>query len=135
MDSSAGYIHFFKKGHAIGANAIPYNSIDIPFRHAGANMLITARVNGIAIDCIFDTGASCVLFGTNHLSFLGLSIPSDAKVGMSSGVGGSTPCYAFPVNTLEVGDLKKNNFEITVSGMPQSVPLIGQSLFLATGNM
>ncbi len=129
MDSSAGYIHFFKKGHAAGANAIPYNSIDIPFRHAGTNMLITAKVNGIPIDCIFDTGASSVLFGANHLAQLGLQVPSDAKTGMTGGVGGAVPVYAFPVRTLEVGDLRKSNFEILVSGGFQSVPLIGQAFF------
>jgi len=129
MDSRAGYIHFFKKGHAAGANALPYNSIDIPFRHIGANMLITARVNGVPIDCIFDTGASSVLFGANHLRQLGLHVPSDARVGMSGGVGGGMMVYGFPVNTLEVGDLRKSNFEVSVSSIPQSVPLIGQSFF------
>src|SRR5262249_34147634 len=114
MDSRAGYIHIFKKGAGARANAVPYNSIDIPFRKYGQNMLITAKINGIPIDCLFDTGAGVTLIGVNHLGQLGLTIPSDAKMAISSGVGGSTSAYMFNVNSLEVGDLRKSNFEIMV---------------------
>jgi hypothetical protein len=48
---------------------------------------------------------------------------------MSGGVGGAMMVYSFPVRTLEVGDLRKSNFEISVSSLPQSVPLIGQAFF------
>ena len=129
MDSRAGYIHFFKKGHKSSANAVPYNSIDIPFRRSGNNMAITAKINGVPLECLFDTGAFGVLLGINQLDEVGLAVPYGAKMARTGGVGGSVPTYFFPVNTFEVGDLKKTNFEIAVSAFPQSIPLVGQSFF------
>ncbi|MBS2009373.1 MAG: aspartyl protease family protein [Cyanobacteria bacterium SZAS TMP-1] len=129
MDSRAGYIHFFKKGHKSSANAVPYNSIDIPFHRMGKNMAITAKINGVPLECLFDTGAFGVLLGVNQMDEVGLTIPAGCKVGRTGGVGGLIPTYFFPVNTFEVGDLKKTNFEIAVSAVPQSIPLVGQSFF------
>jgi len=70
-----------------------------------------------------------VLLGANHLDQVGLTVPYGAKIMGTGGVGGAIPTYFFPVNTFEVGDLKKTNFEIAVSVIPQSIPLIGQSFF------
>jgi clan AA aspartic protease (TIGR02281 family) len=129
MDSRAGYIHFFKKGHKSSANALPYNSIDIPFRHIGKNMLITAKINGMPIDCIFDTGAFGVLLGMNHITQMGIHFPPGTMVGKSSGVVGSMTTYFFPIDSIEVGDIKKTNFGIAVSATSQAIPLLGQSFF------
>jgi len=129
MDSRAGYIHFFKKGHSASANAIPYNSIDIPFHRVGTNMVVEAKINGNSIECFFDTGAFGVLLGMNHIMQLGIHFPAETRVGSSGGVGGSMTTYFFPVDTIEVGGLKKTNFNIAVSKTPQMMPLLGQSFF------
>src|SRR5208283_4812966 len=126
IDNSAGYIHFFRKGHNSSASAIPYNSIDIPFRNEGNNMVISGKVNGIPQEFFFDTGANSCHFSMMHLFSLGLHIPQDAMVGASLGVAGSSRIFSFPVDSIEVGDLKKTNFRITVSGDMIPYPLLGQ---------
>ncbi len=129
IDNRAGYIHFFKKGHNSAASAIPYNSIDIPFHNAGNNMVVRGKVNGRDQDFFFDTGANGCHFSTMHLAALGIRIPSDAQMGYSIGVAGRSLTWMFPVDTIEVGDLKKTNFRISVSQDMVPYPLLGQSFF------
>jgi predicted aspartyl protease len=129
IDNSAGYIHFFRKGHTSSASAIPYNSIDIPFRNEGNNMVISGKINGHNQEFFFDTGASSCHFSMYNLINLGIRIPPDAMVGASMGVGGLSRTFLFPVDSIEVGDLKKTNFRITVSSDMLPYPLLGQTFF------
>jgi clan AA aspartic protease (TIGR02281 family) len=129
IDNRAGYIHFFAKGHNSSASAIPYNSIDIPFRNFGTNMVITGKVNGRSQDFFFDTGAATVHFSYDHLRQLGIRIPVGSPYTYMRGVGGSSKAYMFNVDTLEVGDLRKTNFAVYASGDSIEFPLLGQSFF------
>ena len=129
IDNRAGYIHFFGKGNNSTASAIPYNSIDIPFRNVGNNMVISGKVNGRAQDFFFDTGANGIHFGMTHIKQLGLRIPYDAMIGYSTGIGGRSRNYIFNVDTIEVGDLRKTNMRVSVSYDQLPFPLLGQSFF------
>lgn len=92
-------------------------------------MVVTAKINGMPIDCYFDTGAFGVLFGMNQIVQLGIHFPPGTRVGKSGGVVGTMTTYFFPIDSIEVGDIKKTNFDIAVSATAQSMPLLGQSFF------
>jgi predicted aspartyl protease len=125
--SGNNYIHIMRPNAKSASRSIPFNTVDIPFRRVGNELYIEAKVNGVPMTAIFDTGAAHCLFDLRQLASSGISIPRDAGVGMVSGVGGGRLAYSFRVDSLALGDVVKRNFEITASDT--GVSLIGQSFF------
>jgi clan AA aspartic protease (TIGR02281 family) len=126
VDSSAGVIHFQKKG---SRSYEAMDTINIPFRTQGREMLVTARVNGRDCEMIFDTGAHNNIFPIAIWQRLGLQIPSDAHQTMAGGVGGMARGFSFNADRIELGAVMKTNVPVMVieSGLPY--PLLGQEFF------
>jgi predicted aspartyl protease len=126
IDTTAGVIHFRKKG---SRNREAYDTINIPFTEAGNNIVVTAKVNGIECPMFFDTGAFGNLFSFGVWRQMGLSIPSDAEMVVTKGVGGFARGYRFKVGRIELGSIIKTNVEVVVSQSAPPIPLLGQTFF------
>lgn len=121
------YIHIFRPGAATAKKSIPYNTIDIPFRRVGNELVVTAKVNGLDLPAYFDTGAYGCMLDSGQMYAAGLRIPRDASPCSFSGMGGKKLGYRFRVESFALGDVVKRNFEVTASSTGMS--LIGQDFF------
>lgn len=132
IDNGSGFITFSKKPRP-GMASHSYESTDviaIPYESMGDNMIVKAKVNGRAFPMIFDTGAFSICFSLPQAKALGINIPSDARMLMTSGAGGAVPAYEFPIDRLELGPLIKTNIKIVVNASNTPVlPLLGQPFY------
>lgn len=101
--------------------------VDNPF---GNNMTyVTGYLNGKKVDhMLFDTGAEMVLFGRNHLRDLGIPEPTGPATSTVKGVGGSQDAWRMQVD-LQVGNIQRRNFTITVQQQMNAAPLLGQNFY------
>ncbi len=101
------------------------------FENAGNNLLVDVYINNRPIKMFFDSGASEIALGKNHLRELGIRPPEGPPDGASRGVGsgGIQPTWKMNV-TIKVGQIERTNFPITVQeDMPVEHPLLGQTFF------
>lgn len=131
IEKSGETILFQKKGTTKGSSL--YNaSLDtnaVPFKREGNEMLVQVEINGKPIWSYFDTGASAVTLPKEALTQLSLTVPSDARQTMHSGVGGKVRGLSFPVQRIKLGPIEKYNFELHVIDQSLPHPLVGQTLF------
>lgn len=131
IEKNGETILFQKRGTTKGSSL--YNaSLDtnaVPFKREGNEMLVQVEIDGKAIWSYFDTGASSVTLPKEALTQLSLTVPSDARQTMHSGVGGKVRGLSFPVRRIKLGPIEKFNFELHVIDQSLPHPLIGQSLF------
>lgn len=131
IDKNAGTINLVKNSTASSRRttyASSYNTV--PFKRlSGGGILVTAQVNGHPIEMLFDTGAQGCLFSSGHMKQLGIRIPDDAHEDMDRGVGGATRTRKFPINSIRLGPVEKNNIVIGVTDIPFGEPLLGQTFF------
>ena len=134
IDKNAGTINLVKNetatsqasrhgGYVSSANTVPFR------RLKGGGILVTAQVNGHPIEMLFDTGAQGCLFSSGQMKQLGIRIPDDAQEDMDRGVGGATRTRKFPINSIRLGPVEKNNIMIGVTDIPFGEPLLGQTFF------
>jgi predicted aspartyl protease len=123
IDTATGVIHLRKKG-VRSVEAL--DTINIPFKVAGREMLVDARVNGRQCVMIFDTGSFNNIFTAATWSQLGLSIPADARMVSTGGVGGSSKGFLFRADKIELGGVMKVNPEVVVLESGPPYPLLGQ---------
>lgn len=132
IDPEKMEVVFHKKGSRRGGVAVqPRGTIDIPFRNGpGGHIIVVAQINGKNCEMYFDTGADSVCLGMKHLKALGLSIPENARQGLSHGVAGDTITWSFPIDKMKLGKLEKEDFTISVAeSTKMDYPLLGQSFF------
>jgi clan AA aspartic protease (TIGR02281 family) len=101
------------------------------FENSGNNLVVDVYINNRPIKMFFDSGASDIALGKNHLRELGIAPPEGPPVGASRGVGdgGAQATWAMKVN-VKVGQIERTNFPITVQeNMPTEHPLLGQTFF------
>ncbi len=134
IDKNAGTINLVKNetataqasrhgGYVSSANTVPFK------RLSGGGILVTAQVNGRPMEMLFDTGAQQCLFSSHQVKQLGIHIPEDARDDASRGVGGATHTKNFPINSIRLGPVEKNNIMIGVTEIPFGEPLLGQNFF------
>ncbi len=129
IDNSANYIKFSNKSRKV-ANEPTYNSIDVPFRMVNNNMIVEGKVNGIPCEMNFDTGASKCAFSIYDSRRLGyFKAVSEVSVEYANAVGGIAKNYAFNIDCIELGPIKKVNVPVWLSEEYAGYPLIGQSFF------
>ncbi|MBP6351471.1 MAG: aspartyl protease family protein [Candidatus Obscuribacter sp.] len=127
LSSGSDYVHLFKKGAGSASRSIPFNTINIPFRRVGNEMYVTATVNGMPLQMIFDTGAGPILIDSSAVAMLGIPIPHEYQVGMIGGVGGGRQAMIFKIDSLKLGEVEKRNIEVCVASV--GVSLLGQNFF------
>ncbi|MDR3612556.1 MAG: retroviral-like aspartic protease family protein [Candidatus Obscuribacterales bacterium] len=127
IDAAAGVIRFTKAGSPAAAGG--YDSIDVPYKSVGQEMLVQAKVDGHDCPMFFDTGAFTNLFPARVWVGMGLSIPSNAERIQTGGVGGNAPGFKFRINRLELGAVSKSGVEVVVADTQIPFPLLGQEFF------
>jgi predicted aspartyl protease len=127
LSGTADYIHIFSKGSKTAGRSIPMDTIDIPFTKLGNNLLVTAKINGLELPMLFDTGATNTLVGARTAAMLGLRPTGEYMVGSMGGVGANSPVIEFNVDSIALGDVVKRNVLIWVGG--SGACLLGQNFF------
>jgi clan AA aspartic protease (TIGR02281 family) len=98
----------------------------------GTAFIVRAQINGRPIDMNFDTGASTIALGKNHLAQLGLPpIPHNQEPsGFSSGVGSAGLNKIWDIRAdLKLGDFVIKNCPMMVQEYLSGDPLLGQTAF------
>jgi clan AA aspartic protease (TIGR02281 family) len=122
----SGTITFVKRG-AASANQDGYS---VPFKRDGNNMVVNVDVCGKNVPMYFDTGAAGITFTYQQCKEFGISIPEDASPMRSSGVGGTTPGFAFSVSRIRLGPIDKSDVQMTaIESAAMRHPLLGQTYF------
>jgi clan AA aspartic protease (TIGR02281 family) len=130
IDDASSTISFTKNGTGKSSASIGGSSLSVPFRWKTRHMIVDAKINGKPYPCIFDTGAHGICFSKKALKDLNMSVPTDATMGHSSGIGGTTTDWRFCVDSISLGPIVKKDIEISVveeTGVDE--PLIGQTFF------
>lgn len=132
IDNGGGFIKFAKKPRA-GMTTHSFEPIDViavPYEPLGDNMIVQAKVNGVPYRMIFDTGSFAICFSALQAAELGIRIPSDARMMVTSGAGGRVMAYTFNLPRLELGPICKTNIPIVVNQADTPVlPLLGQPFY------
>lgn len=99
---------------------------------AGISFMVRVMVNNRPIEMVFDTGASSIVFGKNHLGQLGIAPPPANRPPdfHASGVGnsGGLPCWRMKAD-VKVGDMLIPDCPISVMEHLPTDPLLGQTFF------
>lgn len=130
IDDSSGQIVFRKRTASPRITA--RGTIDIPFKidPDGRHMLVDTLVNGKPYVMIFDTGADSVCFTFNDFKKLGILTPDGPPAGISRGVKGDTPTWLVSLDSLKVGKVNREGFQVSlISDATMEHPLLGQSFF------
>lgn len=102
----------------------------VPFTRQGNLMVVQVQINGRTIPMCLDTGATNTQFTKEQLAQANVTIPANAEVGQSHGVGGSTSTLIFPVSRVKMGPIEKSQFPIqVVATAVMPYPLLGQDFF------
>jgi predicted aspartyl protease len=130
IDDASSTISFTKNGSGKTSASMGGSSLSVPFRWKTRHMIVDAKINGKPYPCIFDTGAHGICFSKKALKDLNMSVPADATMGRSAGIGGTTTDWRFCVDSISLGPIVKKDIEISVveeTGVEE--PLIGQTFF------
>lgn len=128
IDNASGRINFTKPGAQ--SEYMPVDSIDIPFRREGNNLVVMTKINGVNVPMFFDTGAQGTLFTAQALNATGGRGFELLGYGTSSGVGGSHQVEVYKVDTVELGPIRQSKMRVTVdSSLPVPYGLLGQDFF------
>jgi predicted aspartyl protease len=126
IDYGAKSILFTRKNAVVASNV----GVSVPFVREGNEMVVMAEVNGRPYEMYFDTGAMGCAFTASDIKALNITVPEDAHVGTSIGVGGATRSVFFPINRLKLGPIEKRNMEISVvEAANMGRPLLGQTFY------
>jgi predicted aspartyl protease len=125
IDTSAGVIHFYKKG---GHNSEGFDTMNVPFVQKGNELEVVVSINGHQTTAFFDTGAGLTMFPLTTLASMGIRVPSNATPVSIGGVGGAGIAFRFPVERVALGAVQKSNMEI-VASPSCPIALIGQDFF------
>ena len=106
------------------------NEAKIYFTRERDSLMVDTEVNNRSMKMVFDTGASSCVLGKNHLQQLNITPPSGGPTGAVVGVGSSgvVPTWNLPVR-LKVGNIVRDNFQVTVQDYLPTDPLLGQTFF------
>jgi len=128
VDNASGRINFSKPGAT--SEYIPNDTINIPFKRSGNNLVVTAKVNGAPVPLFFDTGAQGTLFNSRALSASGGQGFRLIGYGTASGVGGSHRVQVYQVDSIELGPIRQSGMRVTVdNALPVPYGLLGQDFF------
>jgi len=100
----------------------------IPFTDRAGIKFVTVLINGVPIEFIFDTGANSVVLNNDALQRIGITQYSTAKKVQSYTAGGMVEGYILRLNSIQAGNILKNNYDIAY--VPSSTAnLLGASFF------
>jgi hypothetical protein len=100
----------------------------IPFTEREGLKYVTARINGVPMELVFDTGSNSIVLNSAALQSLGMMEFDATRKLQSHTAGGVVEGYLLRVNSFMVGSILKNNYDIAY--IPSSTKsLFSPSLF------
>lgn len=100
----------------------------IPFDERNGIKYVTAYINGVPIELIFDTGANKVVLNSDGLLYIGVKEFDDTRKRQAHTAGGVTEGYIIKINSIRVGNIQKNDYDVAY--IPSSTKnLLGASFF------
>lgn len=136
VDDSSRSVILRKKGGVAANDAGRQRAaaIAIPFEFEGNSIMVNTRINGKPYKMNFDTGASNISFSRGDFQKLGLDIPADARVGISSGIAGDIRSYSFNIDSIvlvgEKTSIKRENLPVNVTESTRPCALLGQTFYM-----
>jgi len=115
-------------------------AVTIPFEFDGNVAYVMAKVNGIDVKFLLDTGCSTVLMTSAELYYLHHMGKMDVD-----NVSGKTTCrygdgsegdgYIYLIDSLSIGGIKLDSIECTVIENAKAEPLLGQTILSKFGKV
>lgn len=100
----------------------------IPFTEKGSLKYISVQINGVPLELVFDTGANSIVLNSAALQSLGILEFSATRKLQSHTAGGIVEGYVLTLNSIIVGSIQKNNYDVAY--VPSSTEnLLGSSFF------
>jgi clan AA aspartic protease (TIGR02281 family) len=122
--SSAGAVTSYGSSSGTSGDIIPVSSI-VNFDLVDNHMVIDVAFNGRRMKGIFDTGAEMILMGKNHLTDLGLPLPTGETIARSRGVGGKIEDVWGQRMDVTVGGVTRKNIMVHIQEHMDTLPLLG----------
>lgn len=136
VDDSSRSVILRKKGGTAASDASRGRggAIAVPFEFHGNSIMVNTKINGKPYKMNFDTGAGGISFSRGDFQKLGLEIPSDARVGVASGIAGDVRAYTFNVDSIvllgERASIKREGIQVTVTESARPCALLGQTFYM-----
>jgi clan AA aspartic protease (TIGR02281 family) len=100
----------------------------VPFAERNGIKYITAYINGVPMELVFDTGANKVVLNSDGLVRIGVNEFDDTQKRQAHTVGGVVEGYIVKINSIRVGNIQKDDYDIAY--IPSSTKnLLGASFF------
>lgn len=101
----------------------------VPLQKDNTAYVVRAKLNGVEIPMLLDTGATTSNITLNLIDTLNVKISDTLKGRWYILADGSEQyCPVFKLRTLELGNLKLKNIECNVSVSPNSIILLGNDV-------
>jgi len=100
----------------------------IPFAERNGVKFVTAHINGVPMELVFDTGANKVVLNSDGLLRIGVKEFDDSQKRQAYTAGGVTEGYIIKINSIRIGNIQKNDYDVAY--VPSSTTnLLGASFF------
>ncbi len=84
----------------------------LPFQERNGIKYVTANINGVPIELVFDTGANRVVLNGDGLLRIGVKEFDDTRKRQASTAGGVTESYIIKISSIRVGNIQKNDYDV-----------------------
>lgn len=102
----------------------------VPFKKKRQEVIVTAALNDVPCEMIFDTGAFMTMMSVKQFADLGFEIPDYIEPTRAIGIAGVTRIWKVPIATFRLGPILKRNIEVAVAeDFAIPYPLLGQNVF------
>ncbi|HET6514516.1 MAG TPA: retropepsin-like aspartic protease [Thermodesulfovibrionales bacterium] len=100
----------------------------VPFAERNGVKYVTAYINGVPMELVFDTGSNKVVLNSSGFERIGGTGLDDTKRLQIHTAGGVTEGYVIKINSIRVGNIERNDYEVAY--VPASTAnLLGASFF------
>ncbi len=100
----------------------------VPFTERNGLKYVTVYMNEVPMELVFDTGSNNVVLNSDGLLHIGITEFYDTRKVQSHTAGGVTEGYIIKLNSIRVGNIQKNDYDIAY--VPSSTAnLLGASFF------
>ena len=111
-----------------GAGAVPLLGREVTFRRdADSHFYVTAKVNGVPIRFLVDTGASVVMLRAADARRAGINVTSKDYDDEVIGIDGSSAIANVKLGSMDVGGIRLTNIDAAVDSGGLDVSLLGQN--------
>lgn len=100
----------------------------VPFTVRNGLKYVTVHINDVPMELVFDTGSNKIVLNSDGLLRVGVKEFDDTRKVQSHTAGGVIESYIVKINSIRVGNIQQNNYDIVY--IPSSAAnLLGASFF------